>query len=91
MVHFVMDDRKDLQGPRDAQSSICVVIITVRLLHVHMLEIVQLMCDIGLCSDHVWIPKALQLLAFGAPDKFVSSSFCNNVFAKVCFLDCIQF
>ena len=46
MVHFVMDDRKNLQGPRDEQTSICVVIIKVCLLHVYMLEIVQLMCRI---------------------------------------------
>jgi hypothetical protein len=46
MVHCVMDDRKNLQGPRYGQSSICVVIITVCLLHVYMLEIVQLMCRI---------------------------------------------
>jgi hypothetical protein len=46
MVHFVMDDRKNLQWPRDGQSSICIVMITVCLLHVYMLEIVQLMCRI---------------------------------------------
>ena len=65
MVHFVMDDCKDLQRLGDGQSSICVVIITVCLLHVHMLEIVHLMCCIGLCPHRVCISKAFQLLAFG--------------------------
>ena len=62
MVHFVMDC-KDLQGPGDGQSSLCVVIITVGLLHVHMFEIVQLMCYIGLSPHRVCIAKALQFLA----------------------------
>ena len=90
MVHFVMDDRKDLQGPRDGQSPICVVIITVGLLHVDMLEIVELMCYVGLSPHRVCIAKALQLLAIGTPGKLVASSLCD-VFAKICFLDCTQF
>ena len=90
MVHFVMDDLKDLQGPGDRQGFIYIVIITVRLLRVHMLKIIQLMCYIGLSTHCVCIPKALQLLATGILGKFVVSSFCN-VFAKICFLDCTQY
>ena len=74
MVRFVMDSCKDLQGLGNGQGSICVVIITVRLLHVHMLEIIQLMCCVGLRTHRVCIPKALQLLAIGAPGKFVAST-----------------
>ncbi len=90
MIHFVVDDRKHLQGQGYGQGSICVVIVTVGLLHVHMLEVVQLMCYVGFCSHRVCIAKALQLLAIGTPGKFVAASFCD-VFAKVRFLDCTQF
>ena len=66
MVHFVMDDCKNLQRPGDGQSSICVVIIIVCLLHVYVLEIIQLMCHIWLGTHRVCIPKALQRLAIRA-------------------------
>jgi len=90
MVHFVMYDREDVQWPSNGQRSICVIIIAVGLLHVHVLEIVKLMCRIGFRPNGMCIPKALQRLAFRAPSKFVASSFCD-VFAKVCFLDRTQF
>ena len=72
-----MDERKDLQGLGDGQNSIYLVIITLFLLHIFMLETIQLICCIGLSLHHVCIPKVLQLLAIGTPDKFIASFFCN--------------
>ena len=43
MVHLVVNDRKNLPGFGDGQTSISVVIIPICLLHVYMLEIIQLM------------------------------------------------
>ena len=45
----------------EMEKTLFCVVITVCLLHVHMLEIVQLMCYIGLCSHHVCIPKSSHL------------------------------
>ena len=59
----------------DGQPSICVIIIMMRLLHVHMLKIIQLMCNIRLGPNRMCIPKALQCLVFGIPSKLVSASF----------------
>ena len=75
MVHFIMDDHKDFQGPGDGQGCICVIIIMVHLLHVHMLEIVQLMCCIWLSAHCVCIPKTFQLLAIRTLSKFVAPFF----------------
>ena len=38
MVHFIMDDSEDDQWPSDAQHSICIIIITMCLLHVTSLN-----------------------------------------------------
>ena len=51
MVHFAMDDRKNLQGPRDGQSSICVVIITVRVVYSIVMEA---NCGIILCHHDTY-------------------------------------
>ena len=85
MVHFVMTDHEDLQWPSNGQCSICVIIIKMCLLHVHMLEIVQLTHCIRLGSDRVCIPKALQHLTFGTLSNLVAVSF-YNIVLKACSL-----
>jgi hypothetical protein len=58
----------------------CILIIMMHLLHVHMLDIVQVMCNKRLGPNCMCIPKALQCLAFGTLSKFVTKSYCNVVF-----------
>ena len=62
----------------------------VHLLHVHMLEINQLMCYIGFGFHRVCIAKELQLLAIRSLERFVTSFFVIY-FIKFSFLLALYF
>ena len=89
-VVFIKDDREDLQWPNDGQCSSFVIIIMISHLHIHILEIVHLMCNRRLSSDRMHIPKTFQCLVFEIPSELVTMSF-YNVVIEVCFLNRSQF
>lgn len=66
------------------------MIITMRILDVHILEIIQLMCNVRLCPNRKYIPKALECLTFRTPIIFVTMPF-YNVVAELCILNRAQF
>ena len=76
---FIKDDREDLQWPNNGQCSNCVVIIIICLLHIHILDIIQLMCSVRLGSDRMYTSKTVQCLTFEIPSELVTMSFCNVV------------
>ena len=57
------------------------------LLHVHMLDIVQVVCNKTLGPNCMCIPKTLECLAFGTLSKFVTMSYCNVVFFLIIYFD----
>ena len=63
MVHYDMDDCEDLERPSVGKHSICVKIITMQILHVHMLGTTQLVCNVRCNLNRMCISKVLQCFA----------------------------
>ena len=77
MVYFVMNDHKNLKWPSIEQFSIDVIIIVMCLLHIHMLEILQLLCNKRFGPNCKCILKVLRHLPFEITRKLVTTSYYN--------------
>ena len=86
MVHFIMDNHEDLQHPSNGQHFNCVIIIMMHLLHVHMLEIDQLMCNVRLGLIECASQTPFNVSQFGKP-KILVTIFSYHVVFEVCFLN----
>ena len=91
MIYFVTDNYEGLQHPSDGKRYICVIIITMNLLHVHMLKTCQSKCNVGLGLDRMYILKVLEHLSFGTLSKLVALLFFSNLVVEVCSLNHAQF
>ena len=87
---WAIDHLIDVKPIAMEKSSSCVIIIIMRLLHVPILELIQLVCSVRLRPNHKCILKAFQCLAFGTPSKLVNVSF-YHVVVEVCFFNRTQF